>query len=95
MLLPTVSDIDFSEWHSDSALYLAANSGSFETLKPLVDHGASVHRLKADGFSPLHAANDLEIVHLLLQMGVPVDIPNELGSKDIVSILAQYGVDIN
>lgn len=77
LLLPTVSDIDFSSWQSPSALYLAALSGSYETFRILVDYGASVHRLNFDGFSPLHVANDPDIVRLLLKMGVPVDILNE------------------
>ncbi|CEJ81496.1 hypothetical protein VHEMI01618 [[Torrubiella] hemipterigena] len=65
-LLPTVSDIDFSASESPSALYLAALSGSYETFKLLVDHGANVHLLSFDGFShaccqpPGHCSPSLE-----------------------------------
>lgn len=79
LLHEQATDINDSTHEDRTPLYLAALSGSYETFKLLFDHGASIQCQCADGYSPLHVANNADIAKFLLQRGIHVDTPNQKG----------------
>lgn len=49
-----------------------------DMVQLLLDHGADLNSRSVSGHSPLHGAKSAEVVKLILQHGVPVDVPKTM-----------------
>ena len=92
-----------------SVLHSAAESGSLEIVKYLVEHGADVNGNNEGNLSVLHYAAEfgsLEMVKYLVEHGADVNGNNEgnlsvlhsaaeSGSLEMVKYLVEHGADIN
>jgi len=98
-------DIDDTDEAGLGALHLAADRGSSECLKVLVEIGANVNAVDCDGISVLHTALiaglDVESLQILLEAGADPDHcdddgesprmwVSEEGDKDVVDLFALF-----
>lgn len=80
----------------DYPIHHAARSGDAAILQLLVDSGADVNAVGANGNTVLYCAGGhghLEAVQLLLGWGADVDVPFTEDGKDLLAWLAQYPDD--
>ena len=103
-------DIDSHIGDGSSILFIAAQMGSLEIVKQLVEHGVAVNPASTDGATPLYAAinsGDVPVVRILLTAPdtrinqatadgiVPLGFAASRGHKDIVELLLTHGADPN
>lgn len=69
-----------------SPLHYASRMGTFEIVKLLVEHGASVSCIDDEGNSPLHSAlmfHKAEIAVFLVSRGADKNLPNKFGVRPL------------
>lgn len=91
-------------------LHCAVRSDSVSTVQCLVQNGATVNVVDAEGLTPLHSAvknGNAEIVKYLIDHGAVINVTeghygaNEMhvaaatGQKDIAALLIENGIDLN
>ncbi len=92
----------------ETALHAAVHGDARRALKVLLDHGADINILSADGYAPLHeAADSASWTELLVDYGAdpklenpnngsqPLHMAARLGKADVCNLLMSAGADIN
>jgi len=101
-------DIDKKDINGITALTAASDCGHFDTVKYLIQHGASVNQTILNGWTPLaYAASQghIQIVKCLIKYGALVNTKNEQdytaliwtsieGHYDILKYLIKHGATI-
>lgn len=89
LLLDWEADVNRRDGHGSYPLNYAAWSGDVPTVRLLLEAGADPTALSRQGeWSALHTAagmGHLEVIDLLLEAGVPVDLPNRDGRTPLES----------
>jgi len=107
-IITKIDDVDCCDEDGNSALLLACYSNSLESVKNLLNHGASPNLYRKSGSGPLFFAaqnGNLEIVKLLLQHkaeinaqnvigATPLLIASQLGYSEIAGCLCSNGADV-
>jgi ankyrin repeat protein len=93
------------EWDNATLLHDAVGHNQLEVAKYLLDKGADVNAVTADGLTPLHMAaqnGNINIIKLLLERGprvnaldskgwTPLDRAKKWGHPDAVKFLKEHG----
>jgi ankyrin repeat protein len=103
------ADINIRDANNNTALHLAAESGSLDIIKLLLDKGVSVNLTNRDDSTPLHVSakfGHLEATKALFERGAAVDSTNKYGDTPLMisahkgkletfRYLIEIGADIN
>ena len=95
--------------HNNTALHYAAQSGSVDIIKLLLDTGISVNLTDKDGSTPLHVSAEfghVEATKFLVERGAVINSTNKYGDTpllvaayfgelEIFRYLIEIGADIN
>jgi hypothetical protein len=80
-------DLDASDEHGNTILYAAAHNGHCDTMRFLLDHGASVDATSHSGVTPLFSAahrRKHDAAVLLLDRGAQIDLPDNDGWSPLI-----------
>ncbi|MCA9094077.1 MAG: ankyrin repeat domain-containing protein [Planctomycetaceae bacterium] len=66
--------ISARDQHSRTPLHVAVSSGQKEMVAWLLDHGADVNAIAENRLTPLHVANDVKVVELILRKNPDLSI---------------------
>jgi hypothetical protein len=87
-------NLDQKNEHGESALFRAAQNGDIETVKWLIEHGASFKDPRNDGISPLHISaynGHSKVIELLLDFGDECNKAEPVDGGTALYMAAQNG----
>jgi len=109
LLKQSVDLEDTSTFEGLSPLMMAVREGQHDSIKLLLEHGASPNTQGAGGIGPLHLAainSDAAAVKILLEAGASAQVQAEMGAAvahlaaasgavDVLRTLVKHGVDVD
>lgn len=95
LLIQSGCDANSHDAANRTLLYKTAAAGRSELFKVLIECGAVVDcRLSDRGLTLLHVANSVDIVHMLLQRGIPIDVASVDMETPLMTAIRGWNRDV-